>query len=266
MNRLRDEVGLDPVSEKGIEILRSVRETTSPAGLKRRVWVSLQSGPAAASVRLRPPVLRAVLIGFGVFAFAATAAATIGGRQIARRLERLFARPAAVAPLRLDHTRPRVVVAERAVPAASEVSAALAEAPDVRPAVEERPTARRRPGPPTALHAAPMSAKDLAVSTAETALERSQVLDALVAFRRDHDPARAAALLDHDLEAHRHSALRQEALALAIEVADARGDRRGGEAFARTYRREFPSGRFAAFVTRYLEERGTAPRPPATLP
>ncbi|HVZ85885.1 MAG TPA: hypothetical protein VHG72_02895 [Polyangia bacterium] len=262
MNRLRDEVGLDPVSEKGIEILRSVRETTSPAGLKRRVWVSLQSGPAPASVRLRPPVLRAVLIGFGVFAFAATAAATIGGRQIARRLERLFVRPAAVAPLRLDHTRPRVVVAERAVPAAPEVSPALAEAPDVRPAVEERPTVRRRPGP----HAAPLSANDLAVSTAETALERSQVLDALVAFRRDHDPARAAALLDHDLEAHRHSALRQEALVLAIEVADARGDRRGGEAFAHTYRREFPSGRFAAFVTRYLEERGTAPRPPATLP
>ncbi len=31
MNRLREESGLDPISEKGIEMLRSVRPTASSA-------------------------------------------------------------------------------------------------------------------------------------------------------------------------------------------------------------------------------------------
>ena len=31
MNRLREESGLDPISEKGIEMLRSVRPTAQPA-------------------------------------------------------------------------------------------------------------------------------------------------------------------------------------------------------------------------------------------
>jgi hypothetical protein len=42
MNRLRDESGLDPISKQGIGILRAVRPTASPPGLRRKVWASLQ--------------------------------------------------------------------------------------------------------------------------------------------------------------------------------------------------------------------------------
>jgi hypothetical protein len=42
MNRLRDEWGLDPISERGIGILRALRPTASPPGLRRKVWASLQ--------------------------------------------------------------------------------------------------------------------------------------------------------------------------------------------------------------------------------
>ena len=52
MNRLRDESGLDPISEQGIEILRAVKPTASPPGLRRKVWASLQwtsrASPASA--------------------------------------------------------------------------------------------------------------------------------------------------------------------------------------------------------------------------
>jgi hypothetical protein len=90
---------------------------------------------------------------------------------------------------------------------------------------------------------------------AETTRERAQVWEALVALRRDHDPNRAAALLNHELEANPHGILRQEAFVLAIEAADARGDRRGAEGFARAYQREFPSGRFKQLAQRYLDEK-----------
>jgi hypothetical protein len=55
MNRLRDESGLDPISAQGIGILRAVRPTASPPGLRRRVWASLQwtsrASPAGATQR-----------------------------------------------------------------------------------------------------------------------------------------------------------------------------------------------------------------------
>jgi hypothetical protein len=108
--------------------------------------------------------------------------------------------------------------------------------------------------PPATAHGALRPSRTVPLA-AEATRERAQVWEALVALRRDHDPNHAAALLSHELESNPHGVLRQEALVLAIEAADARGDRRGAEAFARAYQREFPSGRFKQLAQRYLDEK-----------
>ena len=85
------------------------------------------------------------------------------------------------------------------------------------------------------------------------ARERTQVLDAMIALRRDHDPERAQALLDPYLQRSRQGALREEALVLAIEAADARSDRARAARLARVYQDEYPGGRFATFVRSHIQ-------------
>ena len=266
MNRLRDESGLDPISEKGIGILRAVRPTSSPAGLKRKVWASLQQTSIASPVRARFSALRAVLVGVGVglLLFTATAAATIGGRKLAARIERLWAPRARVgdAPTRLERTK-TVRVADAPSAPAEEAFAPIGEANLAETAIEPQ---GRVPAPPApAGHGAARASRAAAVA-AETSRERAQVWEALVALRRDHDANRAAALLNHDLETNRHSVLRQEALALAIEAADGRGDRAGAAQLARTYTGEFPTGRFKAFAQSHLDQRLDLNQKSARLP
>ncbi len=94
-------------------------------------------------------------------------------------------------------------------------------------------------------------------SAAAVARERTEVLDALVALRREHDAVRAGALLTRYLAAHPHGALREEALVLAIEAADARNDAAGAQQLARTYQTEFPAGRFLTFARSHT---GVRPR------
>jgi hypothetical protein len=89
-------------------------------------------------------------------------------------------------------------------------------------------------------------------TAAAVARERTEVLDALVALRRAHDPLRAGTMLTRYLSAHPRGALREEALVLAIEAADARGDRAAAEQLARTYQGEFPAGRFLAFARSHV--------------
>ena len=71
----------------------------------------------------------------------------------------------------------------------------------------------------------------------------SQVVTALEALRKQHDPERAGRLLAGYLTAHPHGALAEEALALSIEAAAARHDAAAAD-FARRYLRDYPGGRF----------------------
>ncbi|HTB58650.1 MAG TPA: hypothetical protein VLC06_12305 [Polyangia bacterium] len=261
MNRLREESGLDPISEKGIEMLRSVRPTVSSPLMKRRVWAALQESSIASPVRQRS-LLRALVVGVGLVAFTATAAATIGGRRIAARIEKLLS-PQGAAGVGMGAAQPR---SERTKPV--RIVAEAESAPEVQPdpelGVSELPAKAdsRMPlagsAPSASAHSALRPSR--AVPVAVEARERAQVWEALVALRRDHDPNRAAALLNHELEANPHGVLRQEALVLAIEAADARGDRGGAEGFARAYEREFPSGRFRQLAQRYLDEKNARVR------
>jgi hypothetical protein len=259
MNRLREESGLDPISEKGIEMLRSVRPTASSPLMKRRVWAALQESSIASPVRQRS-LLRALVVGVGLVAFTATAAATIGGRRIAGRIEKLLSPQGGAGggvvatQLRPERTKPVRIVAE--AESAPEVQ------PDPELGVSEPPAkadSRTLAGSPSPVSAHGGLRAPRAVLPVE-ARERAQVWEALVALRRDHDPNRAVALLNHELEANPHGVLRQEALVLAIEAADARGDRGGAEGFARAYEREFPSGRFRQLAQRYLDEKNARVR------
>ena len=222
MNRLREESGLDPISEKGIEMLRSVRPTASSPLLKRRVWAALQESTIALPARQRSSMLRVVVVGVGLVAFTATAAATIGGRRIVARIEKFLGPRIDVgvcAAPRAERTKPVRVVAEAAK--APEEMLPESAAPEVSVEADSHAlVAGSPPVPPARGAVRPSRTVPLA---AETTRERAQVWEALVALRRDHDPNHAAALLNHELEANPHGVLRQEALVLAIEAADARG-------------------------------------------
>jgi hypothetical protein len=252
VNRLRDaadhEGGLreDPLFREGIELLQRTPPTSAPAELKLRVWHAIRRTHASATARRRLGGLVLKLAVVGAVALAAgTAGAVITQRWIVPRLDRATepVAPHARAPRRIP--APRREKAEAASP--ESVVEAAAESPPLKVAV--------RPAPRKIASATP--------TAASVARERSEVLDALIALRREHDPARAGTLLSRYLSAHPHGALREEALALAIEAADARGDRAAGAALARAYQEEFPAGRFSAFAGSHTDRGGAREKNPA---
>src|SRR5439155_6829835 len=126
---------------------------------------------------------------------------------------------------------PRV---EKAIPIEAVAPAAdsVAESPSPKPPVRGAPRKLAVPPP----------------SAASVARERTEVLDALIALRREHDPVRAGTLLARYLSAHPRGAMREEALVLAIEAGDARADRPASQQLAQAYQSEFPAGRFLPFA------------------
>jgi hypothetical protein len=241
MNRLRDESGWDSLSERGIELLRRVPASSIRSDLKRRVWMELQEIYASDTVEPHHARLKALVLGVAVVASAATAGAAIGGRWIAPRIDRTIAAAAAA----------RAEVTPRHHHGAVRRVADLEEAPAIE---APAPAAEEVALPPPAVHASSHAVRHSAAPAAE---ERTEVLDALVALRRDHDAERAAGLLDRYLGANRHGGLREEALALAIEAADARGNAPEAQRLARLYLVEFSGGRFGQFASRHVD--GLAP-------
>lgn len=234
MNRLRDYSGSGPVSERGIDMLKGTAATAATEDFKRRVWNSLQRIPVEASAGVPMPGVKALVLGVMIFSLAGTAGAVITGRWIVPALDRMETNT--LAPVvRTEHRRPvrRIATA----PAAEE---AIAPAPV---AVKAEPSRAAR--------ASVSAAHGAATSTQE----RTQVLDALIALRRDHDAVRAGALLDRYLAAHPRGALREEALVLATEAADARGDHGMAQRLARSYQAEYPDGRFQQFARSHTVQR-----------
>jgi hypothetical protein len=266
MNRLSESGGGDP-TEPGIELLRRTPPTGPMPGLKRRVWASLQERQIRAPGGLRVTrLVAATAMGAAIVALAGSAGAVIAGRWIIPALDRPSAAPAArVSGSHTDRARVVRRVADRVsdLAAIEEVGAAPVVEASV-PAADESASTARRPavatGARAAGHAPAVAARPAVASAQAAAQERTEVLDALIALRRDHDPARASALLDRYLAAHRHGALREEALVLAIEAADARGDRASGERLARAYSAQYPDGRFERFAQNHLASNASAAR------
>ena len=235
MKRLRDMDGDDPLSRRGVEVLQGTPPTAENPDVKQRVWGSIQGTPATAPRRM--PILIPKLALVAIVAFTAgTAGAVIAHRWIV--------------PVREIASPPRSTVPPPRAEKASPIPAVADTAPAVADTVEAHP----RPRPPA--RSAPKKLASLPPSAASVARERTEVLDALVALRREHDPVRAGTLLARYLSAHPRGALREEALVLAIEAADARGDQTGGEQLAHAYQAEFPAGRFLPFARSHTDGHG----------
>jgi hypothetical protein len=237
MNRLRDESGWDSLSERGIALLRRVPASSGRSDLKRRVWAGLQEICASDAGEPHHARLKGLALGVAVVASAATAGAAIGGRWIAPRMDAKTVAAAERAEAPSHHRRG----ASRRVAEASEAVAIETPAPVAETAVGAPPPTDAR-----------TSSRPVRHGAASAAEGRTEVLDALVALRRDHDADRAAGLLGRYLGANRHGALREEALALAIEAADSRGNAAEARRLARLYLIDFPTGRFGQFAGQHL--------------
>jgi len=247
MNRLRDGAGSDPVSERGIELLRETPATPPMQDLKRRIWSSLQQVPPQPAAWLGIPGVKAFALGVTVLSLAGTAGAVITGRWLVPA----FGRAQPTAP---RSERRRVVRRMAATPAPEETSAASATAPALAPTpTPTLPLPTTKAPAPAPARAAAGAAAPVARGAVSSTQERTQVLDALIALRRDHDPARAGGLLERYLAAHPRGALREEALVLATEAADARGDQARAQRLARAYQAEYPRGRFRQFARSHTQ-------------
>jgi hypothetical protein len=237
MNRLRDvierEGGLrgDPLFRRGVELLRETPPTVLQPDAKARVLRAIRQAPSPAARGLRTLALKLAVAG-AVALVAGTAGAVIAHRWIAPALDGGADHSVQPARVKVRVPPPPRVEAPSVVAPVDLPAAVPVEPPASKSRVR---TAVRRP-------AVPMP------SAAAVARERTEVLDALIALRREHDPVRAGTLLARYLAAHPHGALREEALTLAIEAADARGDRAAGAQLGRTYQGEFPAGRFLPFA------------------
>ena len=260
MNRLRDESGLDPISEKGIEMLRSVRPTSSSPLLKRRVWAALQESTIASPVRQRSSMLRVLVVGVGLVAFTRRPPLPRSAAGESRRGSRSSWGPASAVGAtqpRPERTKPVRVVAES--PRAPDVEMLPEVAAPEAPVKAESRTPVAASPPASPARSALRTVEARSTRGGDDAGARAGLGGAGCAPARSRPESRRR-LLSHELEANPHGVLRQEALVLAIEAADARGDRRGAESFARAYQREFPSGRFKQLAQRYLDEKNARVR------
>ncbi|HEY4395507.1 MAG TPA: hypothetical protein VGP64_15660 [Polyangia bacterium] len=232
MNRLRDEVGQGAIHEKGIDLIRRTPGTPSDAELKRRVWTAVKDGePRGSRARHWVPV-RSFAVAGVILLVGGSAAAMIGyGRH--------WVWPRTAAPTPPAVAPPPRASARAALPAPALPAIAMER---TAPAAAPIPSTRPRP-----VHATPQHTIELTPAAAATA-ERTQVLDAMIALRHDHDAARAAHLLDHYLVTHPRGVLREEALALAIEAATARSDGPTARRLAASYLEGYPRGRFRDFA------------------
>jgi hypothetical protein len=262
MNRLRDEAGADPVSEMGLAFIRGVRPLSNVSELKLRVWSALERVDSAAVGTARPR-MQALAIALGIVFLAGTAGAVISGRWIVPALQRPSRASGAGSPGAASAPRDRARSVRRLADAAT-LDTATADAPLSHSAGPAPAETSRRAAAPADRSAG--KAPGAARSAASSAQERTEVLDALIALRRDHDPLRAGAMLRHYLLVHPRGALREEALVLAIEAADARGDRLQTLKLARSYQADYPAGRFQQFARNQIESNGShSPSPTVSL-
>jgi len=251
MKRLREEAIDDPLLAPGIDILRTTPATPPMPDARSRVWAALEFESARAGIRqaMRLSPFRVLALMAALLFVGGTAGAVIGRRWIGPLVTRLVGPSEVDALVRDDdraapHLRPRRAARPaESPPAPAPLPAAGDEDPGVAPA----------PALPFSVHRRPARAPGLRIAAAPPASPAArrgdgQVLDAMVALRRDHDAARAAELLAHYLAGHPRGALREEALVLSIEAADARGDQPGVDRLVKQYRASYPAGRFRSFV------------------
>ncbi len=254
--RLRDLEAAPGTTEADLAALVRAGAGGGPrAGSKARVRAALLARRAPSRAAwLRPVVVVSLLLLAGAGARAARGPGL--GQTLRQRLRGLIAwvAPAPVVPqARPPEPNPPAAVAPEAPAAAfvapPAVSAAAVTASaghdDVRPATHPA----HHVG-----HVVPVTG-----TRAGSDEEPTLVATAVRALRRDHDAARAGALLDEYLRRWPDGALAEEAMALSIEAAQASGGDARPRALAIRYLQRFPSGRFVETAHRAL-----VPAPPST--
>lgn len=251
MKRLRDEPAADPTRARGTRLLRS--GSPSPRRpvpeMKRRVWARLSEARnvGASPRRTRRSVVRrrsAVLTLLLVLS-TATAGAVIGRRVLRRGLTPLVTNDHPAAAARpAGHQRPRkppeavddfLLPPENAPPA----NIAVPIEPHHHVGVQS-PRGPDRPALDRSVARSVVDEKDRA--------GHQLLVDAMLALRRARDFRRAGVLLEDYLGKYPRGALREEAIALTVEAAAARADLGRRDYWASVYVKDYPTGRFRAFV------------------
>jgi TolA-binding protein len=212
-------------AEAGL-LLRGSEPYSVPPSLKRNVRVRL----VEAAPRRRMPVWLRVAIAAGVLGVVA-----ISGAAAGRAWKNPPAAAFSVIATNASSARPSApraleasVVSVSREPQAAAVSPAASAVK--RTVSDAHVDARRDPAP---------------------ASEASLVYETARALRNEGDAARAARVLDDYFKRYPHGALAEEARALAIDIAVARGDARA-KGLASRYLASYPNGHFRAKAERVL--------------
>jgi TolA-binding protein len=240
MERLRDS-DFEPASleAEASDLLRGSGTYSVPASLKRNVRVRLVE---AAPLRRRAPLwLRAALV-----------AGVLGAVAIAMAAAGHFTQKPAGSTLSAKPTTVKVGVGE------SRQGAALGVTGNV-PAPSSAEVSATSPSPSASASLVKRGAADAHVDTHRDSArdnapvsEASLVYETARALRNEGDPARAARVLDDYFKRYPHGALAEEAQALAIDIAVARGDARAKSLAAR-YLSSYPNGHFRAKAEHVLD-------------
>jgi hypothetical protein len=272
MRRLREEVAsADPIVARAAKLVESAQPLAPSDAMRRRVLASVVRERLSFAMRrrwvARPAAFVAVLLGTAVAAASFqkawlprayqlvvqrswSSALPYGGigtdkhHSVSSRSSHVAKDPLPPAPSDTEFT-PGGEAAPTFDPAPGEALVVLDEigiAPHPRDDVKmaKRGVPRRRTAAPPA-----KVEVDAQLHPSDGA---SLVLLAIKVLRRAHDAVQASQLLEEYLRTYPRGALREEAMALAVEAAAARGDRRESLRLAARYERSFPDGRFGQLL------------------
>jgi TolA-binding protein len=238
MERLKDaHFALASLEADASELLRATEPYQVPAALKRNVRVRL----VEAAPQRRGVLLLRVAIVAGVLGVVALSFAAVGHVLQKHTASTLPLVPNAVTSS--PSSMSALSGSERSyvsVPSPALVAPSASTDSDTtsRAATDARAEVRADVRHDVARDAAPVSEASLVYETAH-------------ALNHEGDPARAGRILDDYFKRYPHGALAEEAQALAIDIAVARGDARA-KALASRYLAQFPNGHFRAKAERVL--------------
>ena len=245
MQRLRDQgSSSDPLTARAAELLSSMPPLDA-SRLRRRTLPPVEAASRGFAGRLGTTLVLAITLG--------TVAATAATIHRVGWPSGLFrsAQPPTATPQPVVAPPPAV----RARPAPGPLAPAQ---PPTEHAVTregdkiESPVTARPLIAPLPLRAAPSVATRAAAPT-PTEDESALIVGAVRALRRDGDPVRAQSLAEEALRRYPNGMQVEEAMALAMEAAAARGDGAGSRRAAQRYLDSFRGGRFADRAQRILD-------------
>ncbi len=244
MERLRDQTSSpDAVTARAAELL-SAMPPLDVGRLRQRPLPDLV--PRRAPVRLRMGMVLALMLGTVV-----AAAATVRTWPLRHATES----PAAAPPPESTTSSSRGVSSPFVVASPSSTTDVTA---DPVAEIAAAASAGALPGPamdvPEPARGPSMGpgSKGSQRDTGAVEDESTLMVRAVRALRREGDPARAQALAEQALQRFPHGAQAEEAMALIMEAASARGDASGAQRAASAYLARFRAGRFVDRAQRIL--------------